>query len=126
MPQRTKLSLEYVIKSSPKILYSYLHEPKALAQWFADEVNFRNQQYIFIWDGEEHAARLIGSRDNKYVRYRWEEDKDDCYFEMEIIQDELTHDVGLAVTDFVPPDVLAERKRIWDSQVQYLIRVLGA
>ena len=49
-----------------------------------------------------------------------------CYFEMEILQDELTNDVALSITDFAIEETITERKQIWDNQVQYLISVLGA
>jgi hypothetical protein len=45
---------------------------------------------------------------------------------MEIVQDELTNDVALAITDFAPEDAITDRKLIWDNQIQYLISVLGA
>ncbi len=54
------------------------------------------------------------------------DDEPQCYFEMEIVQDELTNDVALAITDFATDDLLAEKKLIWDNQIDYLISVLGA
>jgi len=45
---------------------------------------------------------------------------------MEIIQDELTNDVALAITDFATEDTITERKQIWDNSIDYLISVLGA
>jgi hypothetical protein len=45
---------------------------------------------------------------------------------MEIVQDELTNDVALAITDFATEDAIQDRKLIWDNQIQYLISVLGA
>jgi len=45
---------------------------------------------------------------------------------MEIIQDDLTNDVALSITDFATDDTLSERKQIWDNQVQYLVSTLGA
>jgi hypothetical protein len=45
---------------------------------------------------------------------------------MEIIQDELTSDVALSVTDFATDDTMGERKLIWDNQIKYLISTLGA
>jgi hypothetical protein len=45
---------------------------------------------------------------------------------MEIIQDELTNDVALSITDFATEDTIGERKLIWDNQIQYLVSVLGA
>jgi hypothetical protein len=45
---------------------------------------------------------------------------------MEIVQDELTNDVALAITDFATEETLQERKQIWDNQITYLLSVLGA
>lgn len=126
MAEKKKFNLEYEIKSSPKILFSFLNEPNALAQWFADDVQYRDQIYTFVWDGEEHRAKLLSVKENKLVKFRWLDDEPECYFEMEILQDELTNDVALSITDFAPEDAVSERKLIWDNQIQYLISVLGA
>jgi len=42
------------------------------------------------------------------------------------VQDELTNDVALAITDFATDDTLQERKLIWNNQIEYLISVVGA
>lgn len=126
MSEKKKFTIEYEIKSSPRILYTFLIEPNGLAQWFADDVNIRDQVYTFTWDGEQQKAKLVNARENKLVRFKWIDDEPYCYFEMEIIQDELTNDVALAVTDFSADDTMGERKLIWDNQIQYLISVLGA
>jgi uncharacterized protein YndB with AHSA1/START domain len=125
MAEKIKITLEYEVKSSPKILYSYLIEPNALAQWFADEVNQRDTTYEFEWDGEKHTAKLISTRENKSVKYKWVDDEP-YYFEMEIVQDELTNDVALTITDYVKPENLDDRKLIWDNQIEYLQSVIGA
>ncbi len=126
MSEKKKFNLEYEIKSSPKILFSFLTEPNALSQWFADEVAYKDQQYVFVWDGEEHRAKLLSVKENKLVKFKWLDDEPHCYFEMEILQDELTNDVALSITDFAPEDAVEERRLIWDNQIEYLISVLGA
>ena len=126
MSEKKKFSLEYEIKSSPKILFSFLNEPNGLAQWFADDVHYKDQIYTFVWDGEDHKAKLLSIKENKLVKFRWMDDDPACYFEMEILQDELTNDVALSVTDFAPPELVEERRLIWDNQIEYLISVLGA
>jgi uncharacterized protein YndB with AHSA1/START domain len=126
MADKKKLSLEYEVRSSPKILFSFLNEPNALAQWFADDVTIRDQVYTFTWDGEEHKARLLALKENKLVKFKWVDDEPHCYFEMEIVQDELTNDVALAITDFCNEESLDERRLIWNTQIQYLQQVLGA
>ncbi len=126
MSDKKKFKIEYEIKSSPKILYSFLSEPNGLAQWFADDVNIKDQIYTFSWDDEQQNAKLLGMKENKYVKFRWMDDDPQSYFEMEIIQDELTNDVALAVTDFAAEENINERTLIWNNQIAYLISVLGA
>jgi uncharacterized protein YndB with AHSA1/START domain len=126
MAEKKKFYIEYEIKSSPRILYSFLSEPNGLTQWFADDVSVRDQVYTFTWDGEQQTAKLLATKENKVVRFRWIDDDPQYYFEMEIIQDELTNDVALSITDFAAEDAVSERKLIWNNQVEYLISVLGA
>ncbi|MDP9081660.1 MAG: START-like domain-containing protein [Bacteroidota bacterium] len=126
MSEKKKFNIEYEIKSSPRILYSFLNEPNGLTQWFADDVSVRDQVYTFTWDDEQQTAKLIAVKENKLVRFRWVDDDPSYYFEMEIIQDELTSDVALSITDFATDDTLGERKLIWDNQIKYLISTLGA
>ena len=126
MSDKKKLSLEYEIKSSPRILYSFLSESNGLSQWFADKVTFRDQVFTFTWDDEEQKAKLVAMKENKFVRFRWLDDDPQCYFEMEIVQDELTNDVALSITDFATEETIAERKLIWNNQINYLVGVIGA
>ena len=126
MAEKKKFTLEYEVKSSPRILYSFISEPNGLSQWFADDVNFRDQVYTFTWDDETQKAKLVSIKENKLVKFKWLDDEPQCYFEMEIVQDELTNDVALSITDFSTDESLAEKKLIWDNQIDYLISVLGA
>jgi len=126
MAEKKKFTLEYEVRSSPRILYSFISEPNGLSQWFADDVVFRDQMYTFTWDDEQQKAKLISIKENKLVKFKWVDDEPQCYFEMEIVQDELTNDVALSITDFSTEESLAEKKLIWDNQIDYLISVLGA
>ncbi|MDN5286310.1 MAG: hypothetical protein JWR38_2584 [Mucilaginibacter sp.] len=126
MSEKKKFTIEYEIKSSPRILFTFLNEPNGLAQWFADDVNIKDQVYTFTWDDEPQKAKLLLVKENKLVRFKWVDDEPQFYFEMEILQDELTNDVALSITDFATEDAIAERKLIWDNQIEYLISVLGA
>ena len=127
MSDKKKFKLEYEIKSSPRILYSFISEPNGLSQWFADNVIIKEHVYIFSCEDEIQKARLLGMKENKFVKFHWLDDEDSqTYFEMEIIQDELTNDVALGITDFATEDNINERTLIWDNQIEYLISVLGA
>lgn len=125
MSEKIKLNLEYVLNSSPQILFPYLQEPNELAQWFADDVNYHDGIYEFVWDNESNRARLVSSKENKSVKFKWLDDEP-YFFEIEIIQDELTNDVALSVTDYVKEDNLEDRKQIWNNSIGYLQRVIGA
>ena len=126
MSDKKKFTIEYEIKSSPRILFGFLNEPNGLTQWFADDVSVKDQVYTFTWDDEQQKAKLLTVKENKLVRFRWIDGDPQFYFEMEILQDELTNDVALAITDFAVEETISERKLIWDNQVEYLISVLGA
>ncbi|MNI57199.1 hypothetical protein D3C87_850560 [compost metagenome] len=126
MAEKKKFTLEYEVRSSPRILYSFISEPNGLSQWFADDVVFRDQVYTFTWDDEQLKAKMVSVKENKLVKFKWLDDEPQCYFEMEIVQDELTNDVALSITDFTTDELLAEKKLIWDNQIDYLISVLGA
>src|SRR5690606_4308589 len=124
---KKKLRLEFELKSSPKILFTFLSSPNGLAQWFADDVIVQPDDYfVFKWDNEMLRAKLLSIKENKSVKFKWEDDEPYCYFEMEVLQDELTGDVALSITDFATDAERDERTLIWESQVETLIRVLGA
>lgn len=126
MAEKIKFNVEYEVKSSPKILFGFLSEPNGLAQWFADDVTYKDQIYTFTWDDEPLKAKLLSIKENKLVKFKWLDDEPHCYFEMEIVQDELTNDVALSITDFATEDTIQDRKLILDNQINYLISVLGA
>ncbi len=126
MSIKKKFTLEYVLRSSPKILFTFISTPNGLSEWFAEDVNVHEDVYTFNWDNEVSKAKLLGYKENKSVKFKWLEDEPYCYFEMEVIQDELTNDVALSITDFASEDELKDKQLIWDSQVDTLISVLGA
>lgn len=126
METKEKYRLEYEIKSSPKILFNYISTASGLSGWFADDVTVRDGVYMFKWMGDRAAARLLTLKENKLVKFKWEDDEPYCFFELEIQQDELTGDVALCITDFCTPSEKEERRLIWDSQVDELIGLIGA
>jgi uncharacterized protein YndB with AHSA1/START domain len=125
MADKVKYEVEFVIKSSPKLLYGYLSTPSGLSNWFAN-VNSRGEIYTFIWDGAEEQAKLISKKMNQFIKFQWLEDEEDTYFEFKIQIDELTKDVALIITDFAEEDEIENSKLLWESQVDELHGVLGA
>ncbi|MFM1878917.1 MAG: hypothetical protein RLZZ241_1783 [Bacteroidota bacterium] len=126
MPGKKKFELEFVIQSSPQLLYQYLSTPSGLSEWFADNVNSRGERFTFIWDGTEEVARLQKRKSDEFVRFKWEHNADDSYFEMRILVDEITSDVSLFITDFAEEDEIEETKMLWTNQISDLKQVLGS
>ncbi len=124
---REKFQSEFVINASPSLLYNYISSPSGLSEWFADNVNSRGEKYTFIWEGDEQSAFLIKSKQDTYVRFQWEDDEDTKYFfELNIVEDDLTGDVSLMITDFADSDELEESKLLWESQIEDLKKILGS
>lgn len=122
-----KFELEYVVRTSAGILYELLTTPSGLSEWFADDVNIRDGIFTFFWDGSEQKARLIGFKEEKYVRLQWLDKPEGTYFEFRIERDELTGDISLMIVDFAEESSDQQTsKLLWDSQVNKLLNVLGS
>jgi uncharacterized protein YndB with AHSA1/START domain len=123
---RVKLELEYIIKSSPTILYQYISTPSGLVEWFCDDVNIKkSDQYTFIWDGDENPAKLIKKVNGKFIKFEWENGEDDEYFQMQVTKDEMTGDVSLIIEDWLDEEDYDEMVAIWDNQISDLKAALG-
>lgn len=126
---RIKYDLEYTLNCSPKVLFSRLSTPAGLSEWFADDVTIESGQFTFHWGKTEYKARLTALKENKLVRFEWEEstgDKETNFFEFRIIVHEITGDLALLITDFAEPDEKEDAIYLWDTQINDLKRVLGS
>jgi uncharacterized protein YndB with AHSA1/START domain len=122
-----KFELEYVVRTSPGILFEFLTTPSGLSEWFADDVNIRDGIFTFFWDGSEQKARLLGYKEEKFLRLRWLDKPEGYYFEFRIERDELTGDISLMIVDFADEaSDMQTSKLLWDSQVNKLLHVLGS
>ena len=126
MSDKIKYELEFPIQASPNMLYQYISSASNLSEWFADNVNSRGKVFSFFWDGSEEKAELISFKNNKYVRFKWLENEDDSFFEINIVVDELTKDVSLVIYDFADEDEVEEGKMLWESQISDLKQVIGS
>ena len=119
-----KIELEYVVNTSPKVLFNRLSTPGGLAEWFADDVHLKGKILTFVWDNAEQKAEILQKKDLKHIRFRWIEDQED-YFEFRLRQDELTGDLALIVTDFADEEERESTIELWNCQVSDLKRALG-
>lgn len=129
MAEKEKFEMEYLLKTSTKVLDNMISTPSGLSEWFADDVNIKDDIYTFFWDGSEEEARLISRKTNAKVKWQWIEDEEDeieSYFELKYEVDPMTKAVVLLITDFAESDEIEEAQRLWDKQISNLKRVLGA
>lgn len=123
---KEKYQVEFEIKSSPKILYNYISNANGLSEWFADDVNERDGVFSFVWEGSDAKAKLISKKEHHAIRFHWMEEKEDTYFEMEIVQDGITGDVALLITDFAAKSDQEAGKRLWETQIMSLRQIIGS
>jgi uncharacterized protein YndB with AHSA1/START domain len=124
---KMKFELEYTLNSSPKVLFSRLSTPEGLCEWFADNVTVEGDLFTFYWDKTSTKAKLAALKENKLVRFEWDEkdDEETNYFEFRLNIEELTGDVALIITDFVEPADKTDAVSLWDNQITDLKRLLG-
>lgn len=129
MATKEKFELEFLLKTSPKVLNTMLTTPSGLAEWFAEDVNVKDDIFTFIWDGAEEKARLLTYRPNLKAKWIWledEEDGEDTYFEFHFEVDPMTKVVILKVYDFAETAEIEETTALWEQQINELKRVIGA
>lgn len=129
MNLKVRYEIEFPINSSPQLLYQYISTPSGLSEWFADNVNSRGEFFTFIWDDSQEKARLASKKSGEKVKFRWvdENNKDtEYFFELNILEDELTKDVSLMVVDFAYKDELEEATQLWENQISDLKHVIGS
>lgn len=129
MSDKIKYQLEIEVKSSTKVLYNMISTPSGMSEWFADDVNIKNDVFTFFWDGSTEEAKLLTKRKGESVKFQWMDDFEEgekTFFEIAIKVDELTNDVALIITDFAEEDELDEAKLLWENQIGDLKKTIGS
>ena len=126
MMKKEKFHIEYVFdKVSKRSLWNHLTTPPGLSSWFADTVDIIGNTYIFSWNKTKEKAQVLAMKPELWVRYQWENEIENAYFEFRIHTIELTGAVALEITDFAEPSEKRDTISLWDSQVDELKRTLG-
>ena len=128
MSDLIKYSIEIPINSSVNVLYKRLSTPSGLAEWFADNVNLKNNVFTFIWDDSDQSAKILKKKSNKLVQFKWLDDEEkESFFEFKIQVDEMTSDVSLIITDFAEDEEdQEEQTMLWEQQIQNLKMAIGS
>ncbi|MBC7493983.1 MAG: SRPBCC domain-containing protein, partial [Flavobacterium sp.] len=94
-----------------------------------DVVNARDEFFTFSWNGSEENARLSLKKNDERVKFKWiDEHKKDTeyFFEILIMEDEITKDVSINVIDFAEEDEIDEMKQLWTNQISDLKHIIGS
>lgn len=128
MAEKKKIELEFLLKTSLKVFENMVTTPSGLSEWFADDVNIKENVYTFYWDGSEEQARLISKKNGLFMRWQWlkDEGEEDVFFEIHYEVDPMTKALVLKITDYADLEDADEVKMLWESSVHELKRVLGA
>ena len=128
MSDLIKYSIEIPINSSVNVLYKRLSTPSGLAEWFADNVNLKNNVFTFFWDDSVQSAKILKKKSNKFVQFKWLDDEEkESFFEFKIQVDEMTSDVSLIITDFAEDEEdQEEQTMLWEQQIQNLKMAIGS
>ena len=130
-PKKNLFTTDFEIHSSVKMLYPYIDSASGLSEWFADDVRISPEKvFTFVWDQEEHKARLTSHRTNHFAKFEYlpetkEDENDPSYFELRLEVNELTQTTFLKVTDYSDFDDQEELQDLWEGLVANLKKVIG-
>lgn len=122
---KTMIRMEFELKISGQMLYNLLSTPSGLSEWFCDDVDIKNGNYVFKWTGEVRTARILRKVPNKLIKFQWIDSGEHEYFEFDIEKDDITGDIALIITDFATKEEEAEMRQLWQSQIHEMQVNLG-
>jgi hypothetical protein len=127
--EKIKFELEFLLKTSSRVLENMITTPAGLSEWFSDDVVIKDDIITFKWDSGEEKARLLTKRITDKIKWQWTEDEEDgidSFCELKYHIDPLTKVVVLTITDFAEEDEMEEAKRLWENQILKMKQTLGA
>lgn len=126
--EREKIELEYLLEApSKEILWNVISTASGLESWFADKVTIKDKKATFTWKkSETKEAEIVGYRLYSFIRFRWMENMNRGeYFEIRMVQNELTNEYVLEVVDFANEEEVDDQIDLWDAEIDRLREVAG-
>lgn len=124
--KKDKFVLEIPINASPALLFEFLSTPNGLQEWFADKVEDDGDEFTFNWGDAEDIAVRLGMEENKSVKYQWDYQGNEEYFEFEIDRSPITNETILRITDFADKFDIDSQKQLWETQINDLKHRIGS
>lgn len=128
---KEKLYIEHELKSrSENIIWQLISTETGLQKWIADGVSELNGRMTFTWGQdwaihEQRTSIIVERVKNSHIRFHWDDEDDELYWEMRMAYSDLTNDYILQITDFAEPDDMDVLRSIWDHNFEALHRATG-
>ncbi len=124
--KRVNITIEFLFKASPAILYQFLTTPSCLIRWFSDEVDIQDGVYTFQWSGSEEVATLVEDVENERLKFHWEDADEDEFLEFKLSKSPVTNETILLISDYADEDEVEDQKQLWESQIKVLRQETGS
>ena len=130
---KQRIDIEYPLTTkSFNIAWDLISTAHGLERWIADHVTEEDGVFTFTWgelwtEQDIRKAQLIEYVKYDHIKLKWEYDDDDdeSYWEMRIEKSELTNLLNLFITDFAEDDDADGLKILWESNLDRLHRASG-
>lgn len=124
--ERVSFTLEFILRTSPTIVYKFLTTPSCLIRWFCDKVEIDGEKFVYYWGDEEEVAFLIDDFEDEYLRFRWEEAESNKEFlEFKMKLSDVTRETVFEIVDYCDADEVDDQKQLWTSQIASMKKAMG-
>jgi hypothetical protein len=118
--------IDYELKNGAAgLLWKLISTPSGLSEWFAENVEQENNVLSFQWGETIQKANIVSINPSSSIRFHWEDEPAEYYFEFKIDHSELTRDVVLSIIDFADASEKKGSIELWNSQIDALTRRSG-
>lgn len=126
MSAMSKVQIEVMFRSSPKVVYLFLIEPANIMRWFCDEVDINDNVFDFTWNGQTESAVMIEDVEEELVKFRWVH-ADDArkFWQFKISSAPITDETIVEVTEFCDEGESDDQKLFWTHCLERLRRAMG-
>ena len=127
------LKKEYPLSAkSPKIVWDMIGNAAGLQKWLADVVVEEGDEWTFTWgqpwtERDTKVSKLLELEKYDHIKLKWDYQEDDpeAFWEMRIEQSELTGNLNLLITDYADAEDIDDLNDLWDANMERLHRVSG-
>jgi uncharacterized protein YndB with AHSA1/START domain len=117
---------------SPKLVWDLISNAAGLQKWIADVVKQEGDELTFTWghpltDRDTKVSKLLELVENSHIKMKWDyqEDDPDAYWEMRIEKNEFTGNLTFLVTDYADPEDINDLSDICDANMERFHRITG-